>query len=113
MNSRQKPVSVRIPTQINDIPKVLNFNAELFKKVCTGLREPPVMEKEQDLHRLEDSIPLTLNKGVDRSVTRPAENWATHQECSHGVGGGSQPINAQLLISFCASHSLKLNGNWK
>lgn len=49
MNSQKKPVSVRIPTETDDIPKVLDFYAGLFAKVWVGLKEPPVMEKQQDL----------------------------------------------------------------
>lgn len=87
MNSQKKPVSVRIPTEIDDIPKVLDFKAGLLAKVWMGLGESPVMEKQQDLHRLEGSILLSLNKGVDRSVTRPEVSGATHQESSHWRGG--------------------------
>lgn len=98
MNSQKKPVSVRIPTEIDYIPKVLDFNSGLFAEVWMGLGESPVMEKQQDLHGLEGSILLSLNKGVDRSVTRPEVNGATHPESSH-CGGGERSTASKYPAS--------------
>lgn len=113
MNSQKKPVSVRIPTEIDDIPKVLDFKAGLLAKVWMGLGESPVMEKQQDLHRLEGSILLSLNKGVDRSVTRPEVSGATHQESSHWRGGGGSTASKYPASHFflCLT-SPNSNGNW-